>query len=239
MFGILSKLKIYRLYSAWCEMYKNSYRKAVGDCDHKRFAQIGPHSQVGNNQNILPGLISMEDWSRLQNLNNMIAHRGKLIIKKFASVSSQCIIIPEAHTPTVGLPQFLSITHINDKIRTIVVNEDAWVGAGTILMSKCEIGRGAVIGAGSIVTKKIPPYAVAVGSPTKIIAVRFTIEQILKHESILYPPEERMSREELEDLFNKYYKGMKAIGTSDISEQDKELLKKAKKKYGIKDYSEI
>lgn len=237
MFGILSKFKLYKQYVAWCEMYKNSYWKAWGGMDPKNYAKIGAHCQIGNNQNVIPRLIYMEDWSRLQNLNNMIAHSGKFIIKKYAAVSSQCIIIPENHTPTVGMPQFLSITHINDRIRTIVVNEDAWVGAGCILMSKCEIGRGAVVGAGSVVTKKIPPYAVVVGSPTKIIAVRFTIDQILKHESILYPPEERLSREELEKLFEEFYKGEKAIGTSDISDEDMRKLKEAKRKYEIIDYS--
>lgn len=239
MFGILSKFKLYQLYVAWCEMYKNSYWRAWGGSDSKNYAKVGKHCQIGKNQTLNPKLISMESWSRLQNLNNMIARSGKLIIKKYAAVSSQCIIIPENHTPTVGIPQFLSILHINDQIRTIVVNEDAWVGAGCILMSKSEIGRGAVIGAGSIVTKRIPPYAVAVGSPAKIVATRFTIEQILKHEAILYPPEERMSREELEELFETNYKGKEAIGTSEISDIDREKLKEAKKKYDIKDYSQF
>ncbi len=217
--------------------YDYLYDRVIGSRLKENYGAAGPHSQIGKNLNVWPERIYMDDYSRLQNLNNFISYKGKLIIKKYAAVSSQCIIIPEAHIPTVGLPQFLSITHINDKIGNIVVHEDAWVGAGSILLSKCEIGRGAVIGAGSIVSKKIPPYAVAVGSPTKIVAARFTIEQILEHERILYPPEERMSREELEELFKTYYDGLRTIGTSEMSDEDQEKLRKAKEEFGIKDYS--
>ncbi len=231
-------MNIYKNLKKWRQMYNFLYTIAVGNSRPENFRSAGKQCQIGPNQTLHPELISLGDWSRLQNNNNLIALSGHLIIKKFAAVSSQCIIIPEAHIPTVGLPQFLSITHINDKIRDIIVNEDAWVGAGCILMSKCEIGRGAVIGAGSIITKNIPPYAVAVGSPAKIVAVRFTIEQILKHEEILYPPEERLSKDFLLDLFSKYYSGLRAIGTSEISEDDKIKLSQAKQKYGIIDYSQ-
>lgn len=232
MFGRL-KLKI----EEWKKMYDYLYTLVIGNTNYKNIGSADSSCQIGRGGAYFPELIQMEHHSRLQNLNNLIASQGKLIIKKYASVSSQCIIIPEAHIPTVGLPQFLSITHINDHINDIIVNEDAWVGAGSILLSKCEIGRGAVIGAGSIVSKKIPPYAVAVGSPTKIVAARFTIEQILEHERILYPPEERMSREELEELFKTYYDGLRTIGTSEMSDEDQEKLRKAKEEFGIKDYS--
>ena len=218
-------------------MYDFLYTLAIGNSYYANFAKASEKCQIGKNQTLWPQNIYMEDWSRLQDLTNMVAWKGKLVIKKYAAVSSQCLIIPGAHIPTVGLPQFLSITHINDKDGTIIVNEDAWVGARSILLSKCEIGRGAVIGAGSIVSKKIPPYAVAVGSPTKIVAVRFTLDQILEHERILYPPEERMSREELEDLFKTYYEGLRTIGTSEMSDEDRKKLRKTKDEFGIIDYS--
>ena len=224
-------------FKKWRKMYDFLYTLAIGNSHYANFGKASELCQIGTNQTLWPQNIFMDDWSRLQNLTNMVAWKGKLTIKKFAAVGSQCLIIPSAHIPTVGLPQFLSITHINDNDGEIVVNEDAWVGARCVLLSKCEIGRGAVIGAGSIVSKKIPPYAVAVGSPTKIVAARFTIEQILEHERILYPPEERMSREELEELFKTYYDGLRTIGTSEMSDEDQEKLRKAKEEFGIKDYS--
>ena len=68
-----------------------------------------------------------------------------------------------------------------------------------------EAKRGSVVGSNSLLNKEYPPYAVLVGSPARIIASKFTIDQIMKHESLLYPEEERFTRTELEDIFNNYY----------------------------------
>lgn len=204
-----------------------------------RIAHSGKNIQIQRNVAIVPQNLYMEDFTRLQNLNNMISYHGKVIIKKYAAVGCGCVLIPGAHTPTVGVPQFLSTLHINDVDGDLIIEEDAWVGAGSILLSHCHIGRGAVIGAGSLVAKPIPPYAVAVGSPAKVIAAKFSIEQILQHEAILYPPEDRMSKEEIEELFEKYYKDKKTIGTSTISQEDLQKLKEKKEMLGMTDYSNL
>ena len=47
------------------------------------------------------------------------------------------------------------------------------------------VGRGAVIAAGAVVTKNVPPYAIVGGNPAKLIKYRFTPEQIDQHEKIL------------------------------------------------------
>ena len=67
----------------------------------------------------------------------------------------------------------------------------------------------------------------AVGSPAKVIASVFSIEQILEHERHLYKPEERLSREYLEELFAKYYDGKKSIGKNYMSEEDRKKIKEA------------
>jgi acetyltransferase-like isoleucine patch superfamily enzyme len=51
----------------------------------------------------------------------------------------------------------------------IRIGNDVLIGAGAVLVDGCEIGDGAVIGVGSIVTGKVPPYAVVVGSPAKVV----------------------------------------------------------------------
>lgn len=51
----------------------------------------------------------------------------------------------------------------------IVIREGAWIGANAIILSGVEIGRNSVIGAGSVVTKSIADFSVAVGSPAKVI----------------------------------------------------------------------
>lgn len=60
----------------------------------------------------------------------------------------------------------------------IVVGNDVWLGTDVILLGGDNIGDGAVIGAFSVVSGKIPPYTVAVGNPAKPVKERFTDEQI-------------------------------------------------------------
>ena len=57
-------------------------------------------------------------------------------------------------------------------ILPISIGDDVWLGTRVIVMPGVSIGNGAVIGAGSIVTKDIPAYAIAVGSPAKVIRKR-------------------------------------------------------------------
>lgn len=183
-----------------------------------------------------PKKVTIEDYVRLQPGLNVIAQNGLVVIKKYSAVGANTTIIPGSHIPTVGLPQYLSTTHINDKDSTITIGEDCWIGAGSFLLSHASVGRGCVVAAGSIVTKTIPPYAVIAGSPAKIIASRFTIEQILEHEKQLYPASERMSKDELVSIFDEYYSGKRSLGTSEMSNADKEKLAVEKKRLGIPSY---
>jgi acetyltransferase-like isoleucine patch superfamily enzyme len=75
----------------------------------------------------------------------------------------------------------------------VTVGSDAWLGAQTVVLKGVEIGRGAIVGAGSVVTRSVPPYAIAVGNPCRVRRFRFTVEQILEHEKALYPPAERLT----------------------------------------------
>lgn len=56
---------------------------------------------------------------------------------------------------------------------SLVIEDDVWIGARvTILAKNYKIGRGAIIGAGSVVTKEVPPYAIVAGNPAKVIKYR-------------------------------------------------------------------
>ena len=54
----------------------------------------------------------------------------------------------------------------------IIIEDDCWIGANVIILGGVHIGRGAVIGAGAVVTKDIPSMAVAVGVPATVIKYR-------------------------------------------------------------------
>lgn len=63
----------------------------------------------------------------------------------------------------------------------IVLEDDVWIGANAIILSGVHIGQGAIVGAGSVVARDIPPYAIYAGN--RVIKKRFseeTIEKLLK-----------------------------------------------------------
>ena len=85
--------------------------------------------------------------------------------------------------------------------KDIVVEEDVWIGCNVTLLSGAHLGRSSVIAAGAVVTSDIPPYCIAGGVPAKPIKFKWTIDQIMEHESMLYLEEERFTRDQLEKIF--------------------------------------
>jgi len=61
---------------------------------------------------------------------------------------------------------------------SIIVEDEVWIGGGSTILSGVRIGKGAIIAAGAVVTKDIPPYAVAGGVPAKVIKYRFSADII-------------------------------------------------------------
>ena len=80
----------------------------------------------------------------------------------------------------------------------VVIDDDVWMGSNVTILKGVHIGRGAIVAAGSVVTRSLPPYSIGGGNPVKVLKYRWSIEEILEHERILYPENERMTKEVLE-----------------------------------------
>ncbi len=59
--------------------------------------------------------------------------------------------------------------HLRPSPKTVMIEDDVWIGSRSIILPGVKIGRGSIIGAGSVVTKDIPPMTIAAGNPAKII----------------------------------------------------------------------
>ena len=75
---------------------------------------------------------------------------------------------------------FPGVKPIDDikKDKRITIGNDVWLGRNVIITNSSNIGNGVIAGAGSIITKDIPDYAVIVGAPARIIRFRYTEKQI-------------------------------------------------------------
>lgn len=93
----------------------------------------------------------------------------------------------------------------NDSGKTII-EPDVWIAAGSIIRQGVRIGQGAVIGANSFVNTDIPPYAIAVGSPAKVVRYRFSKEVVMELQQSEYqtntPPRARKCLNDIRQKFN-------------------------------------
>jgi acetyltransferase-like isoleucine patch superfamily enzyme len=64
----------------------------------------------------------------------------------------------------------------------VIIEDDVWIGAGSIVLKGVRIGRGAVVAAGTLVNRPVPAYGVVAGVPGRLLRMRWTQEQIDEHE---------------------------------------------------------
>ena len=123
--------------------------------------------------------------------NNVLYHypinHDKLIIGKFCSIACgtkflfNCANHTLSSLSTYPFPLFFeewnldkkNVTHSWDNKGDIIIGNDVWIGAHSIIRSGVTIGDGSVIGAGSVITKDVEPYTVVVGS-NRVIKQRFS-----------------------------------------------------------------
>jgi phosphonate metabolism protein (transferase hexapeptide repeat family) len=68
----------------------------------------------------------------------------------------------------------------------VTLGNDVWIGHGAILLPGVSVGNGAAIGAGAVVSKDVPPFAIGVGVPGRVLRYRFTPEIIAALERIAW-----------------------------------------------------
>lgn len=73
---------------------------------------------------------------------------------------------------------FDNFLYYDKPVKPVVIGNDVWIGKNVTILQGVTIGDGAVIGTNAIVTKDIPPYAIVVGNPARIIKYRFSENQI-------------------------------------------------------------
>lgn len=98
------------------------------------------------------------------NFNTVFIDCSRIVIGNNVMFGPNCCIDGASH-PTDSIRRNAGFEYAYP----ITIENDVWLGSGVHIMPGVTIGRGCVIGAGSIVTKDIPPYSLAVGNPCHVI----------------------------------------------------------------------
>lgn len=77
----------------------------------------------------------------------------------------------------------------------VVIEDDVWVGTSAVILKGVTIKRGAIVAAGAVVTKDVPPYAIVGGVPARVIRYRGDNQEIARHEELLYGKQITFNRE--------------------------------------------
>jgi acetyltransferase-like isoleucine patch superfamily enzyme len=178
----------------------------------RKYRNLNPHNETSpagifrmervSVGNFTYGLIDVTDWSELP---------VRLEIGNFCSIAPgvKFILAGDHFIQNVstfpfkakfGLVSFEALSN-----GSIVIKDDVWICANSIILSGVTIGQGAVVAAGSVVSKDIPPYAIVAGVPAKVIKYRFSSDLITKLLTIDYS---KIKREDVVKNINAWYEGV-------------------------------
>ncbi|WP_281637405.1 CatB-related O-acetyltransferase [Flavobacterium marginilacus] len=93
----------------------------------------------------------------------------------------------------------------------IVMGNDVWIGHGVIIVGNINIGNGAILAAGSVVTKDVAPYTIVAGVPAKPIGKRFSESIIQEIETLQWWSLSEPELEKIKPLFFKDFKNRDSI----------------------------
>lgn len=139
----------------WC--VRKLYHQMMG-------ARIGLDSQINMRAYFIgPGSFSIGDYSHI-NPSCIIDYRGGIEIGSGVSISHRVMLISGGHD--------VQASNFCEEHGKISIGNHVWIGAGATILKGVEIGDGAVVAAGAVVTRNVEPFTIVGGVPAKKIGER-------------------------------------------------------------------
>ena len=151
---IINHIPFYTIRDAW---YRYVLDWQIGS---KVAIFMGQHVQMSGvrNQKVIIGKNTVINW------DCMLYVTGGVVIGENVSIGAGVWLITGTHD--MNHPQFI------DTYRPIVIGDFVWIGMRATILAGVTIGEGAVVMAGAMVTRDVPPYAVVGGVPARVISQR-------------------------------------------------------------------
>lgn len=146
--------------------------------------------------------------------NNLLG--GDITIGKYCQLGADVALHASNH------PMSYITTYINKNLfegalkglkedKKIIIGNDVWVGHGVIILGNVTVGNGAILAAGSVITKDVEPYTIVAGVPAKPVRKRFSEAIIQEIEQLQWWDKSENELEALKPLFFKNFADKKSI----------------------------
>ena len=171
---------LYRLTAAWLPISQRSSiskkirvfwarriaTKVGTNVNIERNAVFGPLLEIGNDSGVG---INCEMY-------------GPVIIGENVMMGPEVVVYTSGHKhDRIDIPMG---KQGDDGVKPVMIGNDVWIGRRAIIMPGVKIGDGCIIGAAAVITKDIPDYSVAVGSPAKVVKSRLNINENIEQKVI-------------------------------------------------------
>jgi virginiamycin A acetyltransferase len=167
---IAQKLGFTNLFSCLRGIYKDN-RIERYECEKNFGFSVGRYS-YGFTQFQYP-------WINLESIGSYCSIAKNVSITGWNHPYTYITTSPVAYHPTRGFVEKEELEpSFYEKNKKVVIGNDVWIGDNVTILPSVKIGNGAVVGAGSVVTKDVPDYTIVVGIPAKVVKYRFTEKEI-------------------------------------------------------------
>lgn len=149
-------------YDGYAEDQTNKYSK-------DQFAKFGENSVIQKHVMIShPSRVVIGNGTTIQT-ESIINSIGGVHIGNYVGIGYRCTILTFQHGFRFGkaIPFDDSVI-----LQPVVIRDFAWLGWGSMILPGMEIGEGAIVGMGSLVTKNVPPRAIVLGNPAVVVGYR-------------------------------------------------------------------
>jgi maltose O-acetyltransferase len=113
--------------------------------------------QIGEGTNITSGLIVNDGYSGLCSIGQRV------------SIATNVTLVVDSNPNNSRLDEHPYVKDHLIKTAPVVIEYDVWLGTNAVVMPGVRVGRGAIVGAGAVVTRDVPPFIVVAGVPARAV----------------------------------------------------------------------
>ncbi len=141
---------------------------------------VHPTFYMGPNCIVAPDLVA----GPYSFMNNDCMLQARVVLGRYVLLGPRVAVVGGDHRP--NLPGVPNVFSGRPEILETVIEDDAWIGHAAIIMQGVRVGRGAIVAAGAVVVRDVPPFEIHGGVPAKKISERFPDPaDRAKHEAML------------------------------------------------------